>query len=895
MVYHIGSIAFLILFLGFFQAYGAWTPPNSAPPGGNIAPPINTGSGEQTKSGNLIIEGDLRGGRKITNYGESLDIYGLPFGGFPGIIFYTYNTAGDTFIPRARFLSNSPPSAFDLLEGTVLRIYDTDDNERILMTGNELGIKYFDSAGVLDGRVRLNASGSQSSFISPSTAVNPVRFGIGNTNPATELDVTGQIHATGDICTDAGSGICLSTAGGGEQWILSGTNIYNANSGNVGIGTINPTAKLEVVGRIQAVGDVCTNLGGGGTGTCLSTVSGGGVANGTLAGQTLRWDGSIWLANGLLFNNGTNIGIGVSSPQTKLDIAGELRANGAFRMGNGVATSGVPFVPSPNFWIQSAFWNGTSSQSRVWSLRAETSSLTNSTVYLSNPAFADVMTIGQNGNLTVTGDVCTSTVCLNSVGGGGWTSDASGIHNTTGGVGIGGNSWTGIPLRLHTNTASSNLMSFERSGVTAQYNFLMDDAATGGNLSISAYNGIWIRALAITPAGRVGIGGFSPIGSALQIFGTSDEILHLERSSGERYRFDLGTDKALAIKNRVGDVRLKIDEFGNVYIPTLGAGIGCSGTSALATNTSGQIICDTDDNSGVGGGGTANAFARVEDYLDAVQFSAGPGEDAIEFTSGLGLITTFEPLRKRVNYSPDTLYLQRRVTPGCGAGEAIQSVAQSGTPTCIAVGGGGGGGGTVTSVGAGTGLAASPVNPFTVSGTLAIDQTWLNSWGDGRYLTPVAGNAAFVNVGGDTMTGALTISAGGLNVTGSASISSNLTLGGGLTANSVNVGGASAGNELHVQGDAKITGNASIAGIAGIGYEIVQATCPAGTNTCTAVCPTIPIQKRVVGGGCLFQDGDAEINKDHPSLDGSRWICTADNEPTGADIQAYAICANVGP
>jgi len=41
--------------------------------------------------------------------------------------------------------------------------------------------------------------------------------GIGTATPSQKLDVSGQIHATGDICTDQGGGVCLSTAGGGGQ------------------------------------------------------------------------------------------------------------------------------------------------------------------------------------------------------------------------------------------------------------------------------------------------------------------------------------------------------------------------------------------------------------------------------------------------------------------------------------------------------------------------------------------------------------------------------------------------------------------------------------------------------------------------------------------------------
>ena len=69
------------------------------------------------------------------------------------------------------------------------------------------------------------------------------RLGIGTAAPNYTLDVAGDINFTGTLRQNG-------TAFSGSQWITSGSNIYY-NSGNVGIGNINPVYALDVL-RNQA-------------------------------------------------------------------------------------------------------------------------------------------------------------------------------------------------------------------------------------------------------------------------------------------------------------------------------------------------------------------------------------------------------------------------------------------------------------------------------------------------------------------------------------------------------------------------------------------------------------------------------------------------------------------
>ncbi|MEM4755624.1 MAG: hypothetical protein QW594_00660 [Candidatus Woesearchaeota archaeon] len=216
-----------------------------------------------------------------------------------------------------------------------------------LQDGNSAGVIYFGagSGGLKNLYIR---SGSPSNyadriFVSGETG----NVGIGTTNPTQKLDVNGNARITGNLQVNTLSSFSTISIGqttnlpnadgmlrinpntkkleisaydpnedkyawvpvGNDKWSSNNNNIFY-NDGNVGIGTTNPTQKLDVVGNVKAnafcLGQNCiTTWPVGGTGTSPWTLSGSNI-----------------------FYTSGNVGIGTNVPSYKLDIFGNVRISG---------------------------------------------------------------------------------------------------------------------------------------------------------------------------------------------------------------------------------------------------------------------------------------------------------------------------------------------------------------------------------------------------------------------------------------------------------------------------------------------------------------------------------------------------------------------------------------
>jgi hypothetical protein len=304
---------------------------------------------------------------------------GLPAGYDNGLLALSptsYISGGGSGIGRLEFFTNNS-SRLKITENGQIGIGTTNPTSRLHVNG-DIKFESFKNTALKDSILTTDSLGNLQFVKMPIAQLtdsskwaylgnniynkNGGNVGIGTTNPTSKFQVNGSVrfdtyrnNAVGDsvLTTDSLGNLRLTriatnTVTDSSKWAYSGNNIYNKNFGFVGIGVVNPTAKLHTSGsvRLESYGNnntedsvLVTDINGNLKLKSLSTFSNINLnasftatngltklGNTVALGDSLRRTTEINL-NGYDFSFGGNgnIGFGTPNPTAQLHLTKGLR------------------------------------------------------------------------------------------------------------------------------------------------------------------------------------------------------------------------------------------------------------------------------------------------------------------------------------------------------------------------------------------------------------------------------------------------------------------------------------------------------------------------------------------------------------------------------------------
>lgn len=327
--------------------------------------------------------------------------------------------------------------------------------ESLLSTENAL-VKYLDSAG---------SEGPSSVF---EVGAN---LGVGTTTPGARLEVAGVIRSNGSpIYTGLAvqnAGVDVGFIGSEATWRGTGTSAnlaiaaYGGNalkfypnggstvaatidtSGNLGVGTTTPGARLEVAGMIRSNGSptqtglAVQNAGVdvgfmGSEATWRGTGSSANLAIAAYGGNALQFYPNGGPTPAATIDTSGNLGVGTTTPGSRLEIAGMIRSNGSpTQTGLTVQNAGVDV----GFMGSEATWRGTGTSANL----AIAAYSGNALKFYPNAGVTEAATIDVSGNLGI--GTSTPAAKLHVIGSGrfGGALDVTGDVTVTGNLTASGN------------------------------------------------------------------------------------------------------------------------------------------------------------------------------------------------------------------------------------------------------------------------------------------------------------------------------------------------------------------------------------------------------------------------------------------------------------------------
>jgi len=425
----------------------------------------------------------------------------------------------------------------------------TSDTERMRITGDgNVGIGTTSPSTKLEVGNFLDAVTNKITVAARYEYEPEFNFRLGQSG--TNLDWIGAVISSGDDGNYNGK-ILFKTANVGRD--TPTTKMVIKANGNVGIGTTSPTAKLFIEGN-----DITLNTEGSAQGKTLYFR----YSN----GANVQSDSYLYFSTGgsptekMRITDGGNVGIGTTSPSTKLDVIG-VGAFGTMTSSRGLYSNGLSIQNNTGEATSLFLWQSGVASAHIGSPANSTS------LYIVNSYNTGLITDPNSIVLTNTGNV-----------GIGTTSPESKLHVAGGDVLISNGQYYTAESTTGGNYKLAGLTSGNVIVIGAiDYTSAGTIFAGGDNVSITTGGVAGSSRIYINSTGNVGIGTTSPT-NKLQVTGgrtyleTGNEIytLGISRSGANAYYLGVSNSSSpdLYFSNNAGTTRVTLTDAGNVGIGT---------------------------------------------------------------------------------------------------------------------------------------------------------------------------------------------------------------------------------------------------------------------------------------------------------------------------------------